>query len=306
MRTITVFLIAVVLIAGTMSYGGRESRTLIVGSTAGGSVVAPGEGTFAYLEGELVNLVAGIELGNRFVNWTGDVDTIANANDAVTSIIMNNRCSIAANFEEINFMVAAGYGHTVGLRSDGGMIAVGDTDRYYGQCDVDGWTDITQVAAGYAHTAGLKEDGTVVAVGYTYHGECNVDDWTDVVQVAAGRYHTVGLRRDGTVVAVGFNNYGQCDRPLDRHNSGCGGQVSHSRTQERWHRGRGGARRQRPVRCCQLDDHHPSRHRRLPHCGASIRQHPGLCGIQRHRAVQCRHVDKHHPGRSRRQAHSRA
>jgi len=88
MRTIAVFLFAAILITGTVSYGSRESRTLTIGSTVGGSVVAPGEGTFAYLEGEVVNLVAAIELGNRFVNWTGDVGTIANANDAVTSITM--------------------------------------------------------------------------------------------------------------------------------------------------------------------------------------------------------------------------
>jgi alpha-tubulin suppressor-like RCC1 family protein len=31
-----------------------------------------------------------------------------------------------------------------------------------------------QVAAGYTHTVGLKSDGTVVAVGYNYYGQCEV------------------------------------------------------------------------------------------------------------------------------------
>ncbi len=35
----------------------------------------------------------------------------------------------------------------------------------YGQWDAGGWMDITQVAAGRYHTVGLKSDGTVVAVG---------------------------------------------------------------------------------------------------------------------------------------------
>jgi alpha-tubulin suppressor-like RCC1 family protein len=33
------------------------------------------------------------------------------------------------------------------------------------ECNVGDWTDIIQVAAGSSHTIGLKSDGTVVAVG---------------------------------------------------------------------------------------------------------------------------------------------
>ena len=38
--------------------------------------------------------------GYRFVNWTGDVGTIANVNAASTTITMNGDYSITANFEE--------------------------------------------------------------------------------------------------------------------------------------------------------------------------------------------------------------
>ena len=106
-------------------------------------------------------------------------------------------------------MVAAGKWHTVGLKSDGTVVAVGDNGA--GQCDVGGWTDITQVAAGGYHTVGLKEDGTVVAVGENSFGQCDVSGWTDIIRVAAGGYHTVGLKEDGTVVAVGENSFGQCN-----------------------------------------------------------------------------------------------
>jgi len=44
-------------------------------------------------------------------------------------------------------------------------------------CNVAGWTNITQVAAGLWHTVGLKADGTVVAVGLNSFGQCNVDGW---------------------------------------------------------------------------------------------------------------------------------
>jgi alpha-tubulin suppressor-like RCC1 family protein len=99
--------------------------------------------------------------------------------------------------------VAAGQEYTVGLKSDGTVVAVGHND--FGQCDVGGWVNITQVAAGAAHTVGLKSDGTVVAVGYDYYGQCDVGDWTGINQTAAGWGHTLGLRSDGTVVAVGYN-----------------------------------------------------------------------------------------------------
>ena len=67
------------------------------------------------------------------------------------------------------------------------------------------------VSAGWTHTVGLKADGTVVAVGENVYGQCNVSDWKDIVAVSAGQWHTVGLKVDGTVVTVGRNLAGQCD-----------------------------------------------------------------------------------------------
>ena len=74
---------------------------IIISSTSGGSVNTPGEGTFTYDEGTVVNLVATPLSGYRFVNWTGNVDTIANVNFASTTITMNDNYSITANFKQI-------------------------------------------------------------------------------------------------------------------------------------------------------------------------------------------------------------
>jgi hypothetical protein len=73
---------------------------LIISSTAGGTVVEPGEGTFTYDEGTVVDLSVAIEEGSRFVNWTGDVDTVADVNAATTTVTMDDDYSIIANFEE--------------------------------------------------------------------------------------------------------------------------------------------------------------------------------------------------------------
>ena len=106
-------------------------------------------------------------------------------------------------------MVSTGVVHTVGLKSDGTVMAVGDNDD--GQCNVSDWTDIVAVSADCYHTVGLKSDGTVAAVGYGGYGERDISDWTDIVAVSAEIGHTVGLKSDGTVVAVGDNEYGECD-----------------------------------------------------------------------------------------------
>ena len=223
-----------------------EQYNLTITSTAGGRVLTPGEGMFLREEGSLVNLVAEAEDGYWFVEWTGDTDAVVNTYAAITTITVNDDYAITAEFREwvsVNPMIAAGYGHTVGLKSngtavavglagrdlrdwtgivyvatagdhtvglraDGTVVAVGDNDD--GRCDIGGWTDIVQVAAGCSHTVGLKSNGTVVAVGWNDDGRCDVGRWMGIIQVAGG-HHTVGLKLDGTVVAVGDNSSGQCD-----------------------------------------------------------------------------------------------
>ena len=71
---------------------------LTISSTEGGSVTEPGEEVFTYGEGALVDLVAEAEEGYRFVEWTGDVSTIADVYAATTTITMNGDYSITANF----------------------------------------------------------------------------------------------------------------------------------------------------------------------------------------------------------------
>ena len=71
---------------------------LSISSTEGGSVTEPGENTFTYNEGEVVDLIAEADACYEFINWTGDVGTIADVYAAETDITMNGDYSITANF----------------------------------------------------------------------------------------------------------------------------------------------------------------------------------------------------------------
>jgi hypothetical protein len=101
-KKLSIFLIVVALIAGTVGcFQLSPFYQLTITNTTGGSVTTPGEGTFTYVKGEMVNLVAEAEEDYRFVNWTGDVNTITNVNAAITTINITGDYAIMANFEEI-------------------------------------------------------------------------------------------------------------------------------------------------------------------------------------------------------------
>jgi hypothetical protein len=94
-------LVAAALIAGMVGCDGDgECGILNITSTAGGSVTVPGEGIRNYYCGTVVDLVATPDAGYQLVNWTGDVDTIADVYAASTTITMNGVYSITANFDE--------------------------------------------------------------------------------------------------------------------------------------------------------------------------------------------------------------
>jgi len=83
---------------------GGESYTVIVDFTAGGTVTVddvpiPGKAILTYDAGTVVSLSASPSADYRFVNWTGDVSTIANINSASTTITMQGNYEIVANFE---------------------------------------------------------------------------------------------------------------------------------------------------------------------------------------------------------------
>ncbi|SEJ30275.1 hypothetical protein [Sharpea azabuensis] len=110
--------------------------------------------------------------------------------------------------------IAVGLKHSVAVRADGTVYAVGGNQED-GQIEVYDWTDIVAVDARNYRTLGLRSDGTVVATGDSRSTSVyGIDEWAEIVEVSVGSNHTVGLRANGTVVAVGASSardVGACD-----------------------------------------------------------------------------------------------
>ena len=86
--------------------------TLDISSSRCGYASSPGEGVFVYDRGTVVELVAKGVGNSPFVEWTGDVSTVANVEDASTTIVMNDDYTVKATFScgyEMCFIATAAY-----------------------------------------------------------------------------------------------------------------------------------------------------------------------------------------------------
>jgi len=72
---------------------------LTIDSMEGGSVTAPGKGSFMFEHGTVVDLVAEAEDCHRFVRWTGDIETIADPYSPDTEVELLANYTITAVFE---------------------------------------------------------------------------------------------------------------------------------------------------------------------------------------------------------------
>jgi hypothetical protein len=143
-----------------------DQYNLTISSTSGGSVTTPGEGTFTYDEGTVVDLVATPDEGYRFDNWTGDVGTIADVNAATTTITMNGDYSITANFVAV-------YDLTTSSTEGGSVTTPGEGTFYY-------------------------DEGTVVDLVATPDEGYRFDEWTgDVGTIADVNAATTTITMNG-------------------------------------------------------------------------------------------------------------
>ena len=156
-------------------------------------------------------------------NWSGQIGDGSSGNGRSNPVRVSALTGVTT--------VAAGYDHTVALKSDGtvwtwgdndhGQLGNGTTTKKTTPAQVTGLTGVTAIAAGYYHTVVMKGDGTVWAWGDNGSGQLGDGTiWNDratpvqvsglsgVTAIAAGGHHTVALNSDG-IWAWGGNQCGQ-------------------------------------------------------------------------------------------------
>lgn len=135
---------------------------------------------------------------------------VLHKNGTVTHVPNNGHNTVSNVPSGLNAVqIAVGLEHTVILMSDGTVTALGGNS--FGQCDVDGWSDIVEIAAGRYFTLGLRSDGTVVACGSNRCGQCDVSDFNNVISIEACDQSSVVLFSDGTVDVRGSRVFGLGD-----------------------------------------------------------------------------------------------
>jgi Leucine-rich repeat (LRR) protein len=125
--------------------------SLTISSTTGGSVTTPGEGTFIRNAGTVVNLAATPAGGYAFVNWTGNVGTIANVNSAYTTITVNGNYSITANFVLGDWLFFPDPNLEAALRA-----AIGKPTGHIYESDLEGLTAFSATHRSIANLSGLE------------------------------------------------------------------------------------------------------------------------------------------------------
>jgi len=132
--------------------------------------------------------------------------------------------------------VAAGRGHSLFLKSDGSLWAMGW--NAYGQLGDGSFnytnlpelivaSNVTTIAAGGYHSLFLKSDGSLWAMGRNFKGQLGNGNYSNdatalnctnqpeqivasnVVAIAAGQNHSLFLKADGSLWGMGDNYYGQ-------------------------------------------------------------------------------------------------
>jgi subtilisin family serine protease len=184
-----------------------SQMTLTSSSSGNGNVTVPGEGTFQYNYGTIVNLAASPATGFHFVNWTGTGVTagkVANPNLAAATITMEGNYSVIANFAIDTYTISGHIlepdnetpveGVLVDASHDGGGADVTDANGLYEFVVPYGWSGTAAPekegytfepnSIAYSNVVAVEvSDYTATLSTYIISGMILESDWTPIPDV---------------------------------------------------------------------------------------------------------------------------
>ena len=108
--------------------------------------------------------------------------------------------------------IAAGLDHNLAITTRSNAVGWGNNYDGQASIPA-GLSNVVAVAGGTFHSIGLKSDGTVMAWGASSAATVGPPGLNNVVAIANGGDHNLALKKDGTVVAWGDNDKGQLNIP---------------------------------------------------------------------------------------------
>jgi hypothetical protein len=139
--------------------------SLTISSTQGGEVTTPGEGLFICDAEEVVDLFAEADEHYHFVEWTGDVGTIGNVTAAETTITMDGKYKITANFE----LEEGWYSLTTSSTEGGEVTTPGEGTFVY-----EASTEVELVALPDEHYHFVEWTGDISTIDNVYSASTNI------------------------------------------------------------------------------------------------------------------------------------
>ena len=182
-----------------------------------------------------------LETSGRLLAWGADLwgqvgDGDPPSNDGPPLPPSGSPVPVQVGEETDWVQVAAGFGHSLGVRADGsvwgwganhtGQLGEGLPSQQTTPAQL-AVSNATKVAAGFQHSLALTSDGGVFAWGDNSSGQLGlpagggapspvlVPGLPDILALAAGAQHSLALRADGAVFAWGSNQFGELGRGDD-------------------------------------------------------------------------------------------
>lgn len=186
----------------------------VIGLRENGTIVAQGYNGDGQMDIDDWTDITAISTG-----WRHTVGLTSDGEIRIAGIRSKDEEEIRKNEEWIDIIaISAGggkpgvkgeQGHTVGLKSNGEVVAVGDNTN--GQCEVSGWKNIVAISAGAFHTVGLTCDGKVVTTQTSGDSLETISQWENIVAIAAGYGTTFAVDKNGIVYSAGYDRQHQRD-----------------------------------------------------------------------------------------------